>query len=350
MTKGAEVRIRMLAQAVSLLWRVVFAVEAPGSEQADTPKRFSETLVGGQAVIDGVMMRAPHTYCVAVRKPNGAIETQTGTVVRLIERNKIWGWPVLRGLGTLGQALVLGLHALRFSADAALEEAGAPAREQTAGAPPKRISTWWMAVNLVVSIGFFVLLYKFVPLAAATWVGERVPVLGGWFGLNLVDGLLRILLFLSFLASISLLPEIRRVFEYHGAEHQVVFNYESGRPVAIGQARGFSRFHPRCGTSFLLTVMVIAMLLYLLVPFSTFAGRFVARLALLPLIAGLSYEIIRLAARRQGLLWKLVAAPGLWTQRLTTRQPDDPQLEVAIHALNDAIEGEKRQGFRPAIG
>ncbi len=339
----------MLLEALSLPWQLVTAEEAPGGHSGDSRMRSSEALVGGQAVIEGVMMRAPHSYCVSVRKPKGEIQEQTGKIVRPSERNKIWGWPLLRGLGTLGQAMVLGLRALRFSADVALEEDGESAREEAAGRPPKRISNRWMALNLVVSIGFFVVLYKFVPLAVATWAGKRVPALHGWLGLNLVDGLLRIFLFLVFVASLSLAREIRRVFEYHGAEHQVVFNYESGQPVAVEQARRFSRFHPRCGTSFLLTVMVIAMVLYMLIPFSTFGLRFVARIALLPVIAGLSYEIIRLAARRQGFFWAVVAAPGLWTQRLTTRQPDDQQLEVAIHALDGAMEGERRQGFQPVI-
>ncbi len=330
----------MLLGTLALPWQVITAEEPPVGNPDPSRVRPSEALVGGQAVLEGVMMRAPHSYCVSVRKPKGEIQAQTGKIVRPSERNKIWGWPLLRGLGTLGQAMVLGLRALRFSADVALEEDGRPA---------KPLSSWWMALNLVVSIGFFVVLYKFVPLAVATWAGKRVPALHGWLGLNLVDGLLRIFLFLGFVASLSLAREIRRVFEYHGAEHQVVFNYESGQPVAVEQARRFSRFHPRCGTSFLLTVMVIAMVLYMLIPFSTFGLRFVARIALLPVIAGLSYEIIRLAARRQGFFWAVVAAPGLWTQRLTTRQPDDQQLEVAIHALDGAMEGERRQGFQPVI-
>ncbi len=347
----------MLFGALLLPWQVITAEEVPAGPAVggaghpeDSPARPSEALVGGQAVIEGVMMRAPHSYCVAVRKPKGEIQAQTAKIVRPSERNRIWGWPILRGLGTLGQAMVLGLRALRFSADVALEEDGKPAEKEAAGGPPKRISNWWMALNLVISIGFFVGLYKFVPLAAATWVGDRIPALHGWLGLNLVDGLLRIFLFLGFVASLSLAREIRRVFSYHGAEHQVVFNYESGQPVAVESARRFPRFHPRCGTSFLLTVMVIAMLLYMLIPFSTFAPRLIARIALLPVIAGLSYEIIRLAARRQGFFWTVVAAPGLWTQRLTTRRPDDRQLQVAIHALCGAMEWERRQGFQPVIG
>ncbi len=350
MKRHAPIRFRMLWQALSLPWELALAEEGISRNPGATGLRVPEALVGGQAVMEGVMMRAPHSYCVAVRKPKGEIQSQTGKIVRPSERNKVWGWPILRGLATLGQALVLGLRALRFSADAALENDTKGGQRQAESKPTRPVSDWWMALNLVISIGFFVLLYKFVPLAAATWVSNRVPGLRGWLGLNLVDGLLRILLFLGFLAALSLMREIRRVFEYHGAEHQVVFNYESGEPVEVEKAKRFSRFHPRCGTSFLLTVMVIAMLLYMLIPFSTFAPRLLARIALLPVIAGLSYEIIRLAARRQGTLWAVVAAPGLWTQRLTTRGPDDRQLEVAIHALQGAMEVEQRQGFQPVIG
>ncbi len=347
MSKHAQIRFRTLWQALSLPCQLALVEEGTSGSPGEAGVRPSEALVGGQAVIEGVMMRAPHSYCVAVRKPKGEIQAETGKIVRPSERNRTWGWPILRGLATLGQAMVLGLRALRFSANAALEE---DAKSAGKGAATKPISNWWMALNLVISIGFFVVLYKFVPLAAATWVSNRIPALHGWLGLNLVDGLLRILLFLGFLAAISIMREIRRVFEYHGAEHQVVFNYESRQPVEVRKARCFSRFHPRCGTSFLLTVMIMAMLLYMLIPFATFGPRLLARIALLPVIAGLSYEIIRLAARRKGFLWAVVAAPGLWTQRLTTRQPDEQQLEVAIHALHGAMEVEQQQGFQPVIG
>jgi uncharacterized protein YqhQ len=162
--------------------------------------------------------------------------------------------------------------------------------------------------------------------------------------LSLMDGIIRIVIFLAFLYSISLAKDIRRVFEYHGAEHKVVFNFESGQPVTVENAQKFITFHPRCGTSFLLVVMVISMCVYMLIPFQGFAAKLLTRIALLPLITGLSYELIRFAAKRRGSFLAMLTAPGLWLQRITTKQPSDDQTEVAIQALNNAMALETRQG------
>ena len=163
-------------------------------------------------------------------------------------------------------------------------------------------------------------------------------------GINMWDGVIRIAIFLTFLFLLSRMKDIRRVFEYHGAEHKVVFNFESGKPVTVENAQKFVTFHPRCGTSFLLVLMVIAMIVYAFLPIDNFWLKFVARLALLPLIVGLSYELIRFAAKRQGTLMGLLTAPGLWLQRVTTKPPDDGQAAVAIHALQGAMELEQKQG------
>jgi uncharacterized protein YqhQ len=296
-----------------------------------------ETLVGGQAVMEGVMMRAPHSYCVAVRKSSGEIVTREHPLAKVSERYPAFRFPVLRGLGTLGQAMSLGIKALRFSANAALEE-NDPKKKSS------EVSSWAMGLNLIFSLGFFILLYKFVPLKLAEWIGGRYPLLHSDFAINMVDGTLRIAIFLAFLYGVSRMKDIRRVFEYHGAEHKVVFNYESGKPVSIPNAQSFQTFHPRCGTSFLLVIMVISMLVYALVPVHGFAAKFAIRILLLPVIAGLSYELIRFAARRQGTLMGALSAPGLWLQRITTKQPSDAQAEVAIRALEGAMELEKTQG------
>jgi uncharacterized protein YqhQ len=161
---------------------------------------------------------------------------------------------------------------------------------------------------------------------------------------NLVDGIIRIAIFLAFLYGISRANDIKRVFQYHGAEHKVVFNYESGKPVNVANAQSFVTFHPRCGTSFLIVVMLISMVLYMFLPFDTMLGKFLARIALLPVVAGLSYELIRYAAKNKGSLLTILAMPGLWLQRITTQPPDDSQAEIAIHALNGAMELEKSQG------
>ena len=313
-----------------------------------------ETLVGGQAVMEGVMMRAPHSYCVAVRKASGEIVTEEFPIRKVSEKYPIFKKPIFRGLGTLGQAMTLGYKALKFSANVALEDAAASeAAEKTSGkesgegkegGKPAEISSWMMTANLVFSLGFFIFLYKLVPLFLAEQLGKAVPALSGRFATNMTDGLIRMVIFLTFLFLLSQLKDIRRVFEYHGAEHKVVFNYESRKPVTVANAQSFTTFHPRCGTSFLLVVMAISMVVYALVPVDGFAAKFAARIALLPLITGLSYELIRFAARRQGTVMGLLTAPGLWLQRITTKPPDDSETAVAIQALEGAMALEKSQG------
>ena len=301
-----------------------------------------ETLVGGQAVMEGVMMRAPHSYCVAVRKANGQIVTEESPLPRVSEKYPVFKLPVLRGLGTLGQAMWLGFRALRFSANAALE--GETATEQA-----KEMPAWFMGLNLAFSLLFFIFLYKFVPLLLATQLGKVFPAVQGRLAINLMDGAIRIAILLAFLYLLSRMKDIRRVFEYHGAEHKVVFNFESGKPVNVENAQSFVTFHPRCGTSFLLVVMVISMLIYALLPFDGFVAKFLGRIALLPVIAGVSYELIRFAARRQRGLMAALTAPGLWLQRVTTKPPSNDQTSVAIHALEGAMELEKTQGGQLVI-
>lgn len=300
-----------------------------------------ETLVGGQAVMEGVMMRAPHSYCVAVRKVNGEIITEERPLPRVSEKYPIFKLPILRGLGTLGQAMGLGFRALRFSANAALEDrapadAAKPARKEMPG--------WLMWANLAFSLAFFIFLYKFVPLTLATELGRVFPAIGGTLAINLIDGVIRLVLFLAFLFLISRMKDIHRVFEYHGAEHKVVFNFESGQPLTVENAQKFVTWHPRCGTSFLIVVMLMALVVYALLPFQGFALKFASRIVLLPLIAGLSYEVIRFAAKRRASFLALLTAPGLWLQRITTQPPSDDQTAVAIHALNGAFALETKQG------
>jgi len=297
-----------------------------------------ETLVGGQAVMEGVMMRAPHSYCVAVRKANGEIVTDESPLPRVSEKYPLFKLPVLRGLGTLGQAMMLGFKALRFSANAALSEGASEA------GPAKEMPSWVMGLNLAFSLLFFIFLYKFVPLFLATQLGKVYPAVDGRLAINIMDGVIRIAIFLTFLYLLSRMKDIHRVFEYHGAEHKVVFNFESGRPVTVENAQSFVTFHPRCGTSFLLVVMVISMLVYALLPFDGFLAKFLGRLALLPVIAGVSYELIRFAAKRKGSLMAALTAPGLWLQRVTTKPPSDEQTAIAIHALEGAMNLEKAQG------
>jgi uncharacterized protein YqhQ len=298
-----------------------------------------ETLVGGQAVMEGVMMRAPHSYCVAVRKPDGNIVTEEMALARMSEKYRIFKYPVFRGLGTLYQALKLGTRALRFSALHAVE--APPAGD---GKKPKEMPGWVMAAPIVFSLLFFIFMYKFVPLVAVTKLQELYPALEGRIAFNTVDGIIRMLILLTLLYTLSRLKDIRRVFEYHGAEHKVVFNFESGQPVTVENAQRFTTFHPRCGTSFLFVIFILAIPIYALVPFDGFAAKFAARVLLIPVIAGVGYELIRFAAKRRGSVLALLAAPGLWMQRITTKPPADDQTAVAIHALNGAMALEQSQG------
>jgi uncharacterized protein YqhQ len=206
------------------------------------------------------------------------------------------------------------------------------------------ISGWVAAVNIIFSLGFFIFMYKFLPLLAATELKKVNPLFGEQIIFNLVDGIIRIGLFLLFIWGVSLFKDIRRVYEYHGAEHKTVYAFENGDPLEIPAVQKYTTYHPRCGTSFLMTVMIISILVYTLVPVTTFWARFGVRIALLPVIAGVSYEIIRFAAKHRGSLFALMTAPGLWLQRVTTQPPSDDQAQCAIVALNQAMELEKENG------
>jgi uncharacterized protein YqhQ len=300
------------------------------------------TLIGGQAVMEGVMMRAPHSYCVAVRKPGGEIVTETKPIERLSEKNKLWMLPMLRGLATLGQAMVLGIRSLQFSANVQLEAEQEAKGEASTESKP--LPGWVMAANLAFSLLFFIFLYKFVPLWLTSRIEEAAPVVHNQILFNLVDGMIRLMIFLVFLYALSRFKDIHRVFEFHGGEHRVVFNFESGKAITVDNAQTFPTWHPRCGTSFLIVVMLISMCIYALLPFEGFAAKFASRIALLPVIAGVSYEVIRFAAKRPGGLFAMMTAPGLWLQRITTQTPADDQTAVAIHALEGAMELEKSQG------
>jgi len=321
-----------------------------------------ETLVGGQAVLEGVMMRSPHAWAIACRKPSGEVVTLSQPLDRPSEKHKWMAWPILRGVMTLGYAMSLGYRALRFSANVAIEDAmqdevkqdvdvsvasqsGGPdsakthSREKAAA-----ISGWLAAGNVIISLAFFIFMYKYLPLLAATELKKYNPAFGGQIVFNLIDGAVRLMLFLLFIWGVSLFPDIRRVYQYHGAEHKTVFAFENGDPLETVEVQKYSTFHPRCGTSFLMTVMLISIGFYMLIPFTTFWARFASRLALLPVIAGVSYEIIRFAAKHRGSLFALMTAPGLWLQRITTQPPSDEMARCAITALNHAMALEKEQG------
>jgi uncharacterized protein YqhQ len=320
------------------LWRFLVAVQLlPALEGGE------ETLVGGQAVLEGVMMRSPHAWAITCRKPSGELSTHSEPLERLSEKHKWMAWPVVRGVVTLGHAMALGFRALKFSANVQLDEM----QKDEAGNPPEKkfeISGWIATVNILFSVGFFIFMYKYLPLLATTELKKTYSSLNGQIMFNLVDGLIRLALFLLFIWGTSLLGDIRRVYQYHGAEHKTVFAFENGDPLETAAVQKYSTFHPRCGTSFLMTVMIISIFVYMLVPVHTFWARFAIRIALLPVITGVAYEIIRFAAKHRGSLFAVMTAPGLWLQRVTTKQPSDEQAECAIHALDEAMVLEKQRG------
>ena len=330
-----------------------------------------ETLVGGQAVLEGVMMRSPHAWAIACRKPSGEVVTMSEPLERPSEKHKWMAWPIVRGVMTLGYAMNLGYRALRFSANVAIEDmmqedAGGNHVETAASAvPPKpseaepsqlpasksdtrekaaTLSNWLAAGNIILSLAFFIFMYKYLPLLAATELKKIDPALGGRIAFNLVDGGIRLALFLLFIWGVSLWKDIRRVYQYHGAEHKTVFAFEDGKQLIPVEVQKYSTYHPRCGTSFLMTVMLISIGFYMLVPYTTFWARFASRIVLLPVIAGVSYEIIRFAAKHRGSLFALMTAPGLWLQRITTQPPSDEMAQCAITALDQAMALEKERG------
>ena len=300
-------------------------------------KAGEEVLVGGQAVFEGVMMRSPKSYSIAVRKPDGTIVVKKDYLPRPSDRRALWGYPLLRGIATLGQAFTLGVRALRFSTDQVLSGLAAKDSSKGSTAAPREISTGMMAMNIVVALSVFVLLFKFLPLVLATWLQNYFSAMQGSLVFSLVDGVIRLGIFILYIVLVSQIRDIRRIFEYHGAEHKVVFTYEAQEDLTVDNARKHSTFHPRCGTSFLMVVMLISAVVYAFIPFESLAMKLLSRIILIPVIAGISYEIIRFAALRKITVLEWITLPGLWLQRVTTKQPDSAQLEIAIRALDEAL-------------
>ncbi len=293
--------------------------------------------VGGQAVIEGVMMKAPRRLCVAVRRPSGQIVVKNDPLSPLAARYKFLGWPFFRGPVVLIETLVQGMQALNFSAQQALEEEG------------ESLGNWALGLTLAVALAAGLGLFVALPHLLSLWVGSL-----SWAGFgteslsfHLLDGLIKTALFVAYLGGISMMAEIRRVFEYHGAEHKSIYCFEAGQELTVANAREYSRLHPRCGTAFLLVVLVISILaftvIFPLLPRLAEAAwlnqlaQIGLKIMLMLPIAGLSYEVIRLAGKKGGKgFWAAMLWPGLQMQRLTTREPSDEQIEIALAALRAA--------------
>jgi uncharacterized protein YqhQ len=289
------------------------------------------TNVGGQAVLEGVMMRGPSNWAVAVRKPDGEIAHVNHEIKSPMARHRIWRLPVIRGVIALGESLGIGFRALAISANYAAQQEGEEAKAEAT-----ELTRGQLIFAFAIAIGFAILLFKVSPALITDWIGIQA----GWF--VIVEGLIRVTIFVIYLSAISLFPDLRRVFQYHAAEHKAINAYEAGEQLDPETVQRHSLIHPRCGTAFLLWVMVIAIFVF------AFFGRphwywlIATRILLLPVIAGLAYELIRFAGKHQrNRILMTLLAPGLWLQRLTTRQPSLDQIEVSIRALKEvlALEG-----------
>jgi uncharacterized protein YqhQ len=378
-----------------------------------------DLIVGGQAVIEGVMMRTPNAYAIAIRKADGTIVNTSAPLPKWSEKYPLLKLPILRGGAVLVQSMGLGIKALNYSAAEAFAEAEEAKEVEVAltpaviegegdfagltGAVPglfpvpsqkrskdelKKGATASAVGSIIFALIFNVLLFVAAPLLltnalfiAAGWAvppaaanssvsstsennasPPQVPDSSqAWYadawskvrtylhpvrpsvGFNIIDGMIRMTFFLIMICSFSLLKDIRRVFQYHGAEHKTVFTWEAGLPLTVDNARPQPRQHPRCGTSFLMVVMLVAILLFSVIKFDSLFLNFIIRIALIPVVAGISYEIIRLSAKKEGSwFFKLITKPGVWLQNVTTKEPDDDQLEVAIEALKESLKLEPK--------
>jgi uncharacterized protein YqhQ len=287
--------------------------------------------IGGQAVLEGVMMRGPSNWSVAVRKPDGDIAQVSQPIVSPMTRHWLLRLPVIRGVIALGESLAIGFRALAISANYASQEEGEDGEVTT------ELTRGQLIFAFAIAIGFAVLLFKVGPALLTDWIGIEA----GWF--VIVEGLIRVTVFVLYLALISLLPDLRRVFQYHAAEHKAINAYEAGEELEPARVQKFSLIHPRCGTAFLLWVMVIAIFVFAFFGRPVWYWLIATRILLLPVIAGIAYELIRFAGKHtENRILMTLLAPGLWLQRLTTREPTLDQLEVSIRALREVLEREGR--------
>lgn len=285
--------------------------------------------VGGQAVIEGVMMKGTEDIAIAVRKPDGEIVVKKEKLKS--NRKKISKIPIIRGMFTFVDSMVLGVNALLYSAEFVdVEEEEKKKASKLDEFLEKNIIWISVVISIVFSVGLFILL-------PTVLVGIFKAYIDNTLILNGIEGIVRIAIFLGYILAISGMKDIRRVFEYHGAEHKSIFCYEHGEELTVENVRKYGRLHPRCGTSFLFIVMIVSILLFSLFSWSGVLMRLLIRILLIPIVAGISYEIIKWAGKSESKLSCIVSAPGMWLQKLTTREPDDKQIEVAVEALKNVL-------------
>ena len=288
---------------------------------------------GGQAVLEGVMMRSASNWAVAVRTPEGDITEVVQEITSPMSRRRLWRLPVIRGVIALGESLAIGFRALAISANVATQETDENGEIKTV------ISRGQIIFSFAIAIVFALMLFKVGPALLTSWLPIEST---GLF--VVVEGVIRVTVFIGYILVISLLPDLRRVFQYHGAEHKTIHALEAGSELTPANVQKFSLIHPRCGTAFLLWVMVIAIFVFAFVGRPVWYWLILSRILLLPVIAGLAYEVIRYAGKHQdNRLLMAMLAPGMWLQRLTTRQPSDDQVEVSIRALQRVLEREQAE-------
>lgn len=315
-----------------------WTVEALNKDVEEALPQGIDFAVGGQAVVEGVMMRSPSSVTIAVRKPNGKITVKKKHYRTLTQRIKFLNIPILRGVINLFEMMVIGTNAINFSANESLEDEESTEKEKSHWV--KFFEGCMYVFSFIFALAFSIFLFKFVPLWVTTFLESKFAYIQeNYIIFNLIDGLLKMSIFLSYIFLLSLLPSFHRIFEYHGAEHKSIFNYENHLPLNVENAKRQIRFHPRCGTSFILIVFALSILVYTFVPKQPdFWTNLALRIAVLPFIAGISYEYLKISARNMGnVIVKALVAPGLWFQRLTTKEPNEKQLEVGLESLKSAL-------------
>ena len=304
-----------------------------------------KTSVGGQALMEGIMMRGPKNICCAVRKPDGTIETK----VEPTPTHGVWTKiPLVRGAISMIESLIMGYKYMMYSAQVSMGDDYDPAEEETAFEKwvgdhlGKKAEDIMLAAAAVIGGLFAILLFTVLPTVLVGGLNHLVP-LGRWVKVVL-EAVLKVAIFLTYMAAISRMKEIHRVFEYHGAEHKTIACYEAGDPLTVENVRKYTRFHPRCGTSFLILVVIVSVFLYSVLPWSSTSLRVVFKLLLLPLVMGISYELLKWCGRSDNIATRIIRQPGIWVQHLTVFEPDDSMIEVAIAAVTPVLTEDPEAG------
>ena len=296
--------------------------------------------IGGQAVLEGVMMKNKEKYAVAVRKPDGEIEVEVETYQGLAHGSKFKELPFIRGIFNFLDSLILGTRALNYSASFYEEEEGKETKfdkamdKMSGGNGEKLLSGIVTVISIVLAVGIFIVLPYFISSLFESFIRNRSLM-------AIIEGVIRIALFLLYVWGISAMKDIRRLYQYHGAEHKCINCIEKGRPLTVHNVMRSSRLHKRCGTSFIFFVMLVSIVLFFFIQVDNMAEKVILRILLMPVVAGISYEIIRLAGRTDNIFIKILSAPGMWIQRMTTREPDESMAEVAIASVEAVFDWKK---------